>query len=162
MDNYEEGDRVYLFGFSRGAYTVRALSGMLHMLGLIRKGDDNLIAYAADMLKRPDQMKIARAFKKTFSRECKVHFIGVWDTVSSVGWIWDPVHIPYTYRNPGLAIGRHAIAIDERRCYFRQNLWGNRDPVRTSSRYGSPACILMSAEVIWTAKVDSRRSRSNG
>ena len=71
MDNYEEGDRVYLFGFSRGAYTVRALSGMLHMLGLIRKGDDNLIAYASDMLKRPDQMKIARAFKKTFSESAK-------------------------------------------------------------------------------------------
>jgi uncharacterized protein (DUF2235 family) len=128
MDNYEEGDRVYLFGFSRGAYTARALSGMLHMLGLIRKGDDNLIAYAAEMLKRPDQMGIARAFKKTFCRECKVHFIGVWDTVSSVGWIWDPVHVPYTFRNPDLAIGRHAIAIDERRCHFRQNLWAPAGP----------------------------------
>jgi uncharacterized protein (DUF2235 family) len=49
--------------------------------------------------------------------------VGVWDTVSSVGWAWDPLHIPYTAKNPDLRIGRHAVSIDERRCFFRQNLW---------------------------------------
>jgi hypothetical protein len=50
--------------------------------------------------------------------------VGVWDTVSSVGWVWDPLRLPYTARNPEMKNGRHAVSIDERRCYFRENLWG--------------------------------------
>src|SRR5260370_938672 len=126
METFQPGDSVYLFGFSRGAYTVRALSGMLRMFGLLRTGDYNLIAYAADMLKRKQDkssFEVAAGFKATFSRECKTYFIGVWDTVSSVGWVWDPLHIPYTAKNPDLSIGRHAVSIDERRCFFRQNMW---------------------------------------
>ncbi len=46
MNTYEEGDQVFLFGFSRGAYTVRALAGMLAMCGLLEKGSDNLVPYA--------------------------------------------------------------------------------------------------------------------
>jgi uncharacterized protein (DUF2235 family) len=131
MDNYEAGDRVYLFGFSRGAYTVRAVSGMLQMFGLLRGGDYNLIQYATGMLKQKRQddeaFQIAGEFKATFARECPSYFVGVWDTVSSVGWIYDPVFIPYTARNPGMRIGRQAVSIDERRCMFRQNLWDPLD-----------------------------------
>lgn len=126
MDTFEPGDRVFMFGFSRGAYTVRALAGLLHMFGLIRKRDYNLIPYATEMLKRKQNQETFReadGFKSTFSRECKPYFIGVWDTVSSVGWVWDPMHIPFTAKNPDLSIGRQAISIDERRCFFRQNLW---------------------------------------
>jgi uncharacterized protein (DUF2235 family) len=126
MDTYEPGDRVFLFGFSRGAYTVRALAGMLHLLGLVRPKDYNLIPYATEMLKTKqsaETFKIAAQFKETFSRECKPYFVGVWDTVSSVGWVFDPLHVPYTRKNPDIAIGRHAVSIDERRCFFRQNLW---------------------------------------
>ena len=43
---------------------------------------------------------------------------------SAVGWIWNPLKLPYTARNPDMAHGRHAISIDERRCYFRNNMWG--------------------------------------
>lgn len=126
MDTFQEGDHLFLFGFSRGAFTVRALTGMLHMFGLIRPGDYNIVAYATEMLRRKQDQRafaVAADFKRTFSRECKPHFIGVWDTVSSVGWVWDPLHIPYSARNPDLHIGRHAVSIDERRCFFRQNLW---------------------------------------
>ncbi|HTO77363.1 MAG TPA: DUF2235 domain-containing protein [Thermoanaerobaculia bacterium] len=128
MDTYQPGDRVYLFGFSRGAYTARALAGMLHMIGLIRAGNKDLIKYATRFLTQPTEKtwSIAAQFKATFSRECKAHFVGVWDTVSSVGWIYDSVKLPYTANNPDMAIGRHAIAIDERRCFFRQNLWTSR------------------------------------
>jgi hypothetical protein len=72
-----------------------------------------------------ESFAVAGDFKGTFSRECKPYFMGVWDTVSSVGWVWDPVHIPYTAKNPDLSIGRHAVAIDERRCFFRQNLFSS-------------------------------------
>jgi uncharacterized protein (DUF2235 family) len=70
-----------------------------------------------------ETFEIAAQFKSTFSRECKPYFVGVWDTVSSVGWMFDPVHVPYTRKDPDMAIGRHAVSIDERRCFFRQNLW---------------------------------------
>ena len=126
MNEYEAGDRVFLFGFSRGAYVARALAAMLHMFGLLRRGNDALVPYAARMLRRHDHQVfgLAQGFKKTFAEECKPHFVGVWDTVSSVGWIYDPVRLPYTANNPEIAIGRHAISIDERRSFFRQNLWG--------------------------------------
>ncbi len=130
MDRFEPDDHVFLFGFSRGAYTARALASMLHMLGLIRAGDDELIAYAARMLKRPagKTWAIAKQFKATFSRDCNPHFVGVWDTVSSVGWLYDPVTLPYTATNPDISIARQAISIDERRCCFRQNLWSAPAP----------------------------------
>lgn len=51
MENYENGDRVYLFGFSRGAYTVRALAAMLHMYGLLRPGNEGLVRYIARMFR---------------------------------------------------------------------------------------------------------------
>ena len=50
MNNFEEGDRVFLFGFSRGAYTARAVASLLHMYGLMAKGNEPLVPYAIRML----------------------------------------------------------------------------------------------------------------
>jgi len=124
MENFEAGDNVYLFGFSRGAYSCRALAAMLHMYGLVRRGNEALIPYVLRMFKaKQKDFPLAAQFKNSFSRECKPHFVGLWDTVSSVGWVYDPVTLPFTYANPDIKIGRHAVSIDERRCAFRQNLW---------------------------------------
>ena len=91
MRTFEPGDHLYVFGFSRGAYTARALCGMLHAVGLLTQGNEALIPYAIRMIKRKKiDFGIAADFKKTFSRECKPHFVGVWDTVSSVGWVMIP------------------------------------------------------------------------
>jgi uncharacterized protein (DUF2235 family) len=136
MDTYEKGDQVYLFGFSRGAYTVRGLAGALHMFGLLNPGNGGLIPYITRMFAQTsrkhrglkDTFDVAEDFKKTFSRDCPVHFMGVWDTVSSVGWISDPLVLPYSARNPSMRIGRQAVSLDERRCYFIQNLWGKPYP----------------------------------
>lgn len=144
MNNYEEGDRVFLFGFSRGAYTVRAVASLLRMYGLIPRGNEPLVPYAIRMLMaihkieskgRPATeeehryFKLADDFKKTFAwRSCKPWFVGVWDTVSSVGWYENPLHLPYTAENPDIEIGRHAISIDERRAFFRSNLWIPKAP----------------------------------
>jgi uncharacterized protein (DUF2235 family) len=127
MNRYEPGDKIYLFGFSRGAYTVRALAGLIHMCGLLEKGSENLIPYALKLFRqeKPDREEMCRGFKSTFSRDCDPYFIGVWDTVSSVGWVLKPVKLPYTANNPSLKVIRHAISIDERRCFFRQNIFGN-------------------------------------
>jgi uncharacterized protein (DUF2235 family) len=97
---------------------------MLRVVGLLSRWNEALIPYAIRLLKqRPIPFDVAAAFKNTFSRECKVHFLGLWDTVSSVGWIYDPVHFPSTSTNPDFNIVRHAISIDERRAFFRQNLF---------------------------------------
>jgi uncharacterized protein (DUF2235 family) len=121
--NYEEGDKIYIFGFSRGAYTARALSGILYLFGLLHQGKESLIPYMIRMAKgKHIDFEVAKDFKKTFSRNCKTDFLGLWDTVSSVGWIYNSVHFPYTLKNPELVVARHAVSIDERRGFYRQNL----------------------------------------
>ncbi|HXK05388.1 MAG TPA: DUF2235 domain-containing protein [Verrucomicrobiae bacterium] len=140
MNHYEDGDKVYLFGFSRGAYTVRCVCSLLYMYGLIHGGNDPLVPYAVRMMMGMDRagretdaayraaaenyFRLANDFKTTMCRSgCKPHFVGVWDTVSSVGWKDNPLKLPYTADNPDIAIGRHAIAIDEKRAFFRTNRW---------------------------------------
>lgn len=141
MDFWEPGDRVFLFGFSRGAYTVRVLAGLLHALGLLPRGSHKLLPYVmrlfaavrheSDPEGESRYWKLCRQFRWTFARQVPsggderhfpVHFLGVWDTVSSVGWVWDPARFPFTARNPGIKVIRHAVAVDERRWFFRQNL----------------------------------------
>jgi uncharacterized protein (DUF2235 family) len=132
MQTYRPGDHIYLFGFSRGAYTARALGGLLHMYGLLHKGNEGLIPYITEKFATRTKetqgmahtLEVAEGFKQTFCQDVLIHFVGVWDTVSSVGWISDPVVIPFTANNPIMEIGRHAVSIDERRCFFRDNLWG--------------------------------------
>src|ERR1043165_1020300 len=144
MNMWEPEDHVFLFGFSRGAYTVRVLAGLLHELGLLPRSNDNLIPYVTRLFKtaRKDQTlgraepksqywQLREDFRRTFARPTfagdaerrfPIHFLGVWDTVSSVGWVWDPAKFPYTAHNPSIRIVRHAVSIDERRWFFRQNL----------------------------------------
>ncbi|KAG8764930.1 hypothetical protein FRC19_008025, partial [Serendipita sp. 401] len=86
MNNYRPGDRICLFGFSRGAYTARCLAGMLHKVGLLPKDNLEQVTFAFEMYKRTDEEGIqqSKGFKQTFSRTVDVDFMGVWDTVSSV------------------------------------------------------------------------------
>ena len=129
---YQPGDRIYLVGFSRGSYTVRALAGMIYFLGLVRPELEELdrlawAVYAGDGLNLPDgkRFESGNRFKKSFSIEEKVrtHFVGVWDTVSACGWIWDPLTVPYSSNNPGIDHVRHAVSIDEHRAAFQANLF---------------------------------------
>lgn len=142
MEQWEPGDRVFLFGFSRGAYTVRVLAGLLHALGLLPAGATNQVSYLMRIFKsvrgadrnggedkKRQYWDLCDEFRATFARPVDggddrrfpIHFLGVWDTVSSVGWVWDPASYPFTARNPGIAVIRHAIALDERRAFYRQN-----------------------------------------
>jgi uncharacterized protein (DUF2235 family) len=133
MKTFEPGDSLFLFGFSRGAYTVRAVCSLLKMYGLIHRDNEPLVPYAIRMLMGINRaesddvrsrFELAKQFTSTLSRcDCKPHFVGVWDTVSSVGSVENSLRLPYTANNPDIEIGRHAIAIDERRAFFRTNLW---------------------------------------
>lgn len=84
VDHYQGGDRIYLFGFSRGAYTARALAGMLQQCGLVLPGNEESIALAYKIYsggaaeELAPGTKLAAAFQATFSIKVSVHFIGVW------------------------------------------------------------------------------------
>ncbi|QRV94548.1 choline transport protein [Ceratobasidium sp. AG-Ba] len=124
MNNYEEGDRISLFGFSRGAYTARALAGMLHKVGLLTAHNKEQIDHAYQMYKRDDEegWTMSAGFKDTFSIDVKIDFVGVFDTVNSVGLI--PRELPFARSNYLISVFRHAVALDERRGKFKAHLWG--------------------------------------
>jgi uncharacterized protein (DUF2235 family) len=130
MQQFVPGDALYMFGFSRGAYTIRAVASLLHMYGLLTPGNEPLIPYAIRMMNAANRERDGKTFdwaedfRATFrGPACKPHFVGVWDTVNSVGWFENPLKLPYSASNPDIAIGRHAVAIDDRRAFFRTNLW---------------------------------------
>jgi len=133
-EHYAAGDAIYLFGFSRGAYTVRAVAGLIHLLGVLSADQRNLATYALTAYKRAsekDDLSIAWNFRRIVgSRRAPIAFLGVWDTVASVIvpradrlFVPSLQTLPYTRRNPSVRVFRHAIAIDERRRMFRVNHW---------------------------------------
>ena len=122
MDNYEPGDKVFLFGYSRGAHTVRVLAAMLNKCGLLTKGSNNLYPYMNRIYENQNNETRASGFKKTFSRVCKPHFIGVFDTVASVGLIWRK-QFSNRRLNEDVAYAYQAIATNERRWHFRPSIW---------------------------------------
>lgn len=134
VSTYEEGDRIFLFGFSRGAYTVRALAGFIHMVGLLWPDQINIADSALTAYKRAsdeNEFTIAWDFGRTVSaRHVTIHFLGLWDTVASMivprpDRLYLPSlrTLPYTRTNPSVLTVRHAMAIDERRRMFRLNRW---------------------------------------
>ena len=128
MQYYRPGDEIFIFGFSRGAYTARALAAMLYKVGLLSPGNEEMLTFAWNMFKRERNRDIYIGFRHTFSRKVTVRFLGLWDTVSSVGWMLHPQYLQFTANNPGVEIVRHAVALDERRAYFMQNLWTHEPP----------------------------------
>lgn len=127
MEHHRENDRIFIFGFSRGALEARALAGLLYRCGLLKRELGTLAPYAIRLFQTVGNDAVAAEFKETFSRTVSIHFLGIWDTVTSVGNVWDPIAWPNTTRNPAIATVRHAIALDERRAFFRQNRWAEGD-----------------------------------
>ncbi|KDR76655.1 hypothetical protein GALMADRAFT_139557 [Galerina marginata CBS 339.88] len=135
-DTYEPGDCIFLFGFSRGAFQVRVLSAMIDKVGLIHKGNEMQIPFAFQLYADPKsddltasrvgsadtQRKLSSAdrFKQTFSyKDVKVHFVGAWDTVSSIGIVRGSHMFPRTIDGmKHVCYFRHALALDERRVKF--------------------------------------------
>jgi uncharacterized protein (DUF2235 family) len=148
IDHYQDGDAVYLFGFSRGAYTVRVLAGFLHMMGLLAPEQKVLAGYALTAYKQTSEHGVfedAWQFARIVSsRWLTIKFIGVWDTVASVivprpdrFYAFSLLTLPYTRKNPSVQVFRQAIAIDERRRMFRLNPW-NAQQEFVSNRFSQP------------------------
>ncbi|KAH6655350.1 hypothetical protein BKA67DRAFT_560427 [Truncatella angustata] len=129
MQNYRDGDKICLFGFSRGAYTVRCLAGMLHKVGLLPASNVSQLNFAYNFYKNDteDGRELAAGFKRTFCTHVEVYFVGIWDCVASVGFI--PRRLPFS-KSPTNSIRhfRHAMALDEHRAKFKVCQWQQENP----------------------------------
>ena len=91
VQNYAPGDEIYLFGFSRGAYTVRCLCGLINNCGILKRPNAALIQRAFDHYKKPSKAYAPRgeksvSFRKQYAHPSReVNFVGVWDTVGAMG-----------------------------------------------------------------------------
>jgi uncharacterized protein (DUF2235 family) len=139
IQNYSSGDKLYLFGFSRGAYTARALSGLINNCGIVKRPDARLIIEAWRIYKSPSAKNhpegdASKAFRMKHSHPARdVHFIGVWDTVGALGipfsvmGLFESDDEFYDAKMGGnVAIARHALAIDEQREDFQPTIWTPR------------------------------------
>lgn len=159
MHNWQPGDRIYVFGFSRGAFTARALTGMLRLIGLMRPGSENQLQYAVAQYARAggesdipwDEI---HRFSGLFAQKVDgrstipVEFLGVWDTVKAMGALrWAPKW-PFTRSVPNARFIRHAVSIDERRRPFEEYLVQMNDP-----KSGKPLHDPATVEEAWFAGV---------
>jgi uncharacterized protein (DUF2235 family) len=146
VDTYEPGDTIHLFGFSRGAYTVRSLAGMIANSGILRRDakatvDDAFALYRdRSTMTSTDSIK-ARVFRQMHAQEAEIEFVGVWDTVGALGiplmryglaqWLG------YSWKFHSVTLGSHirhachALAIHEKRSQFVPTLW-SKETARTN------------------------------
>ena len=137
FENYEAGDQIYLFGFSRGAATVRSLSAFIHYFGILPKSRPDLIKKAFNIYKRSSRNSVhnkANAFvKKHHTMWTKIKFIGVWDTVPALGfpikWISILLDKFFLHKfhnfdlSESIEFARHALSIDDKRKTFHPQVW---------------------------------------
>lgn len=139
FDNYKAQDNIFLFGFSRGATTVRSLSAFIHLFGILPKSRPELIKKAYKIYKIEDSVerkKTADDFvAKHHNQWTKIKFLGVWDTVDALGLPikslstlvdWFPF-FRHKYHNLTLSESvehaRQALAIDDERLTFHPKIW---------------------------------------
>lgn len=165
VENWQEGDRIFLFGFSRGAWTARVLAGLLELIGLVRREQINMCDSALGAYKRAaaeNNLPLAWHFSRVIgARKPRVHFLGLWDSVASVlvprpdrFWIPSLETLPYTRKNPSVAIVRHALALDERRRMFRVAPW-NAPQTHLPNPFDHDAGIPQDIEQRWFPGVHS-------
>lgn len=141
VDTYQEGDRLYVFGFSRGAYSARSLVGMLRNVGLLQKEHRRRIGEAEQLYRARDEgadAPNAQAFRQKFSHEVDVQCLGVWDTVGALGvpinsfdWFNRRYYEFHDTELSGIVRhAYHAVAIDEHRASYDATLWDPKDKPR--------------------------------
>ena len=151
--DYDDGDAIYLFGFSRGAYTARSISGMLTACGLPTNLTQQAIDDAFETYRKPPGSPERAAAKaaltqKYGNRPVEIAMIGVWDTVGSLGIPSviggvDPVQYGFlnTQLSPSVKAAYQAVAIDERRMSFPPTLWdGDPAPGQTVEQVWFTGC----------------------
>jgi uncharacterized protein (DUF2235 family) len=137
MWSYEPGDELYFFGFSRGAYTVRSLVGLIRNCGIMKPEYLHLVNEAYHLYRDRSELThpesgLMKAFKKSYGKEneTSIKFLGVWDTVGSLGipfssfsWLNRKYRFHDVKLSSQIKYAYHALAVDERRKFFEPALW---------------------------------------
>ncbi|MBI3129692.1 MAG: DUF2235 domain-containing protein [Candidatus Tectomicrobia bacterium] len=178
VDRYEEGDEVFILGFSRGGYTARSLVGMIRNAGLLKPAHKDLTSEAYSLYRTRDgsaDTENAVFFRREFSREIRIHFLGVWDTVGALGiplqsfeWFNRGFYQFHDTELSGIvANAYHAVAIDEHRENYTATLWDPKEkPNQTVEQVwfvgahanvggGYPDCGLSDVTLDWMMKKTS-------
>ncbi|MUL48782.1 DUF2235 domain-containing protein [Mycobacterium sp. CBMA293] len=142
VQNFQPGDELFFFGFSRGAYTARSTVGFVRNAGILRPENADRLDDAYDLYRDRSNATCPRAiestlFRRSYSYETRIRFIGVWDTVGAYGI---PVTgVPFAklfnkrlqFHDTALSsyvdAAFQALAIDEQRGPFRPTLWSQQD-----------------------------------
>jgi len=160
-NNYEPGDEIYIFGFSRGAYTARSLAGLIGLAGILTPANlGNDLAKAIEIYREKDidrAEKLRRIDALGFEerRPARIRCVGVWDTVGSLGIPGDAGRTflggKYYFHDVELGdyvdVALHAVAVDEKRSAFSPTLWVSRD--------GRPLSDRQAVEQVWFAGAHS-------
>lgn len=131
---YRPGDRIFLLGYSRGAYAARSLAGVIDRVGLVRTdcATERMIREAYRHYQFDTDARVAAEFAREFCHaEVPIEMIGVFDTVKSLGfrapfvWKWEEVKHAFHHHSLGKGVrhGFHALALDENREAFNPVLW---------------------------------------
>jgi type VI secretion system (T6SS) phospholipase Tle1-like effector len=167
IQNFDEGDEIFIFGFSRGAYTARSLSGLICKCGVLKLGAPLSIEqlyvryriYDASTIRSllakplPQNASIEEQWLTKYSRPTKIKFVSVWDTVGSLGLplgsVAAKVH-KYRFLDTHLRLDNenafHALALDEHRRNFEPTFWTRT--VRTGQP-GAPERSINNVEQRW-------------
>ncbi|GAA5072754.1 DUF2235 domain-containing protein [Roseibacterium beibuensis] len=132
--NYRPGDRIILMGFSRGAYAVRSLAGLIDKMGLLRPAqvDEDTLDRVYDFYRHAPECTEARALKAALCHErVSVDFLGVYDTVRALGirWpiLWRLLPMPHPFHShilgPSVRCARQALALEETRDVYAPVMW---------------------------------------
>ncbi|QDC44625.1 DUF2235 domain-containing protein [Methylophilus medardicus] len=136
VKHYQAGDEIWVFGFSRGAYTARSMVGLIRKCGLLKTSTPTLLQRAETLYRdksaSPDSAP-CMAFRQHYSHDVRIHFLGVWDTVGALGIPGTMIseHGFYAWHDTELSkivsYAYHAMAIDEHREAYEVAMWTNED-----------------------------------
>ncbi len=159
VKNYEDGDRIFAFGFSRGAYTVRSLVGFITLVGLVTEKDNRKKRRPKRTLPSPQTVCIRRAYntyranktpifkdalkllgKRQEMKPCSVFGLGVWDTVGAIGLpnfdkdkaAYGDHYYHHVALPKDITHAYHALSLDDERRNFAPVMF-NRTPNNTDN-----------------------------
>jgi len=140
VDNYEEGDELYFFGFSRGAFTARSVAGLVRNSGILRRENQGRVPDAYRLYRSEEDKPrgiTSTLFRSAYSYEPDIRFVGVWDTVGALGippagprflrGLTKRFNKRWAFHDTDLSThvraAFQALAIDEQRSAFKPTLW---------------------------------------
>ncbi|KAF9891623.1 hypothetical protein FE257_003634 [Aspergillus nanangensis] len=161
---WEPGAKIYLFGFSRGAYTARFLNEMLDFAGLISADNEEIIPFVWEAFvkykfsdKGQERQRTNAELHVCRDTMCRsvgyVHFLGLFDTVNSVAEFNDDVNKD-TRIQPNPKIMRHAVSIDERRIKFQPVLFQEARSLTQKKTMGRISTWDAQAEAVLAAEAE--------